>query len=342
MYGGSASLFQRLLQKKFCRYAAAVCFLLLVFCWANNTSLFCEVPNGAPKILAHRGLAQTFPAANLKWDTNTASIIYPPEHEFIENTLPSMQAAFACGAEIVEFDLRLTKDRKLAVFHDFLVDYRTDGHGNVADMTMDELRRLDVGYGYTADGGVTFPLRGKGIGMMVTFAEVLKAFPDRQFLVHLKDGGADFGREVVKVIKSTSDLNVKNLSFYGDHSAVAEVKRAFPQVKILSMETLKKAVIAYTLLGWTGYIPESMRETQVFMPVRYARYLWGWPTKFMQRMASVSTRVVLVRGAGKWSEGFDREEDLRQLPAGYTGYIWTNRADRIAPLLSRVSAGDSQ
>ena len=47
-----------------------------------------------------------------------------------------MQAAFDLGADVVELDVKLTKDNKLAVFHDFTLEYRTDGTGNVSDYTM--------------------------------------------------------------------------------------------------------------------------------------------------------------------------------------------------------------
>ena len=46
-------------------------------------------------------------------------------------------------------------------------------------------------------------------------------------------------------------------------------------------------------------------------------------------MNSVNTRVVIVQGNGKWSEGFDTVESLQEIPKGYAGYIWTNRIDKV-------------
>ena len=68
---------------------AAVFFLLL---WANNTSMFAD-RQGEYKLLAHRGLAQTFDVSAVEWDTNTAEIIDEPDHPFLENTIESMEAA---------------------------------------------------------------------------------------------------------------------------------------------------------------------------------------------------------------------------------------------------------
>ena len=35
-----------------------------------------------------------------------------------------------------------------------------------------------------------------------------------------------------------------------------------------------------------------------------------------------------------FSSGFDSPSDLKRLPPGYTGGIWTNRIDQIAPMFS--------
>jgi glycerophosphoryl diester phosphodiesterase len=56
-----------------------------------------------------------------------------------------MKAAFNYGADIVECAIRLTKDKKLAVSHDYTFELRTDGKGNVSDHTMYEPKKLDVG-----------------------------------------------------------------------------------------------------------------------------------------------------------------------------------------------------
>ena len=49
------------------------------------------------------------------------------------------------------------------VIHDPTLDRTTDGSGPVEERVLDELRRLDAGYGFTPDGGDTFPYRGQGI-----------------------------------------------------------------------------------------------------------------------------------------------------------------------------------
>ena len=62
--------------------------------WAWNTSLLATVPDvGGAKLLSHRGVHQTFGSQDLQSETCTAERIFPPTHDYIENTLPSMRAA---------------------------------------------------------------------------------------------------------------------------------------------------------------------------------------------------------------------------------------------------------
>lgn len=62
-----------------------------------------------------------------------------------ENTMAGFALAAELGAELIELDVRLTRDGALAVIHDGTVDRTTDGTGNVADLSWDEIRALDAG-----------------------------------------------------------------------------------------------------------------------------------------------------------------------------------------------------
>ena len=62
-----------------------------------------------------------------------------------ENTRISYVQAVEAGAPIVEFDTALTKDGHIIGMHDKTVDRTTDGTGAVAEMTLEELKKLDAG-----------------------------------------------------------------------------------------------------------------------------------------------------------------------------------------------------
>lgn len=306
-----------------------VLFSLMLFLWVNNTSFFMD-KSGKYRFLAHRGLAQTFDVSAVEWDTNTAEIIYEPEHSFLENTIESMKVSYDYGAEVVELDIQLTKDKKLAVFHDFDLSMRTDGTGSISDWNMEELKRLDIGYGYTADNGNTYPFRGAGYGLMPELGEVLDEFPDRELLIHMKHGDLETAQVLWTYLKEMSEERLKQITVYGNEEGLQYLREQNSGMRVLSTKRLKEALLKYELLGWTGYIPEEIKNMEIHIPLMYTRVLWGWPNKFIDRMESVNTKVVIVQGNGKWSEGFDTKESLEEIPKGYTGLVWTNRIDIVS------------
>lgn len=64
-----------------------------------------------------------------------------------ENTLRSIQKAIDLGVDQIEIDVHLTRDGHLVVIHDMTVDRTTNGHGAVADLTLQEIKQLDAGKG---------------------------------------------------------------------------------------------------------------------------------------------------------------------------------------------------
>ena len=317
--------------KKALKIIVLFVLVLTVFIFLNNSSIFTKESKGDPILLAHRGLAQTFPMEGITGETCTAEIINEPEHPYLENTIPSMNAAFEAGADIVEIDIQPTKDGEFAIFHDWTLDCRTEGTGETRDHTMQELRKLDVGYGYTADHGKTYPFRGKGVGMMPTLNEVLTHFPNKKFLIHIKSNDPNEGKQLAEYLSKYSEDRRGELTVYGGDEPIETLTEDMPDLRVMSKASLKSCLLSYEAIGWTGYIPDSCRNTQIHLPEKYASYLWGYPNKFINRMKDVNTRVILVSGNGKWSEGFDKKSDLERLPEDYNGGIWTNRIDRIAP-----------
>lgn len=62
-----------------------------------------------------------------------------------DSTLAGIKKSLDLGYLFIELDVRLSKDGRAVVMHDPTVDRTTNGKGNVADMTFDELRKLDAG-----------------------------------------------------------------------------------------------------------------------------------------------------------------------------------------------------
>ncbi len=69
---------------------------------------------------------------------------YPRE---AENTIGSFKKALQYGAHGVEFDVRRCADGRIVVIHDETIDRTTNGKGCVADLTYEQLRQFDAGFG---------------------------------------------------------------------------------------------------------------------------------------------------------------------------------------------------
>src|SRR5687768_14778472 len=274
-------------------------------------------------LVAHRGLAQQSSREGVGNETCTATRIRPSEHDFIENTLRSMSNARHFGADAIELDVHPTSDGQMVVFHDWTLDCRTDGKGPVRKKTLAELKRLDVGYGYTADRGKTFPLRGRGIGGMPTVEEALRETPRMRLFFNFKSkdpGDAD--ALVAAFRRGGVEIDGKYV-FYGHPRVTERMKQLVPGATTFWKEGMKTCLTDYVKWGWTSVVPETCRNTVVAVPLNYQWVIWGWPKRFIARMDGVGTKVILT-GPYEGGEiaGLDRPEQLGKVPRDFRGYLW--------------------
>ena len=97
-----------------------------------------------------------------------------------ENTLPAFEAALELCVDMIEFDLRVTADGHVVVMHDATVDRTTDGTGEIANLTLEQIKRLDAGSWHS--------LRFAGT-LVPTLDEVLQIMPSSVLLnIELKGG----------------------------------------------------------------------------------------------------------------------------------------------------------
>ena len=311
--------------------ALGIVLTFLVAACVSNASSIWGTP-GSPTLLAHRGVAQQFSREGLTNETCTASRMLAPTHRYLENTIASMEAAFAFGASVVEIDIHPTTDGEFAVFHDWTIECRTDGQGVTREQSMVYLRTLDIGYGYTADGGRTFPFRGQFIGAMPTLNEVLDHFPRGRFLINVKSNDANEADLLVAYL-GVRDLH--RMSFLGGARPIERLRALRPAARVLTRQTVRRCLTDYVLTGWTSIVPDSCRNTIIFVPLNYRNWMWGWPNLMVERMARVNTEVYLV---GPYEQGsittsVDRPEDVRPFLAGFAGGISTDRIDLMGSAL---------
>jgi glycerophosphoryl diester phosphodiesterase len=313
-------------------------FVIAVLLYNSSWWTRPNILNGGPKLIAHRGVHQTFHRENLEGDTCTAERIYAPEHDYLENTLRSMEAAFAAGADIVELDVHPTTDGHFAVMHDWTIDCRTEGTGETRSHDLAYLKTLDVGYGYTADGGETFPLRGKGVGLLPSFDEVMTAFPDKQFLVNYKSNEEREGDMLGAMVAEHPAWRPAIWGAYGGDPPTFRAAELIEGLAVWSRRGLIDCLTQYLGLGWTGYVPGACRNTKVMVPINFTWAVWGWPHLFVERLRQSGSEVILIgpyEGGDAGTSGVDTVELLSLVPDFFDGYIWTNRIEIIGPALGR-------
>jgi glycerophosphoryl diester phosphodiesterase len=106
-----------------------------------------------------------------------------------ENSLQSLKRAGALGVDIVEMDLKRTKDSQLVLMHDKTLDRTTTGSGPVSEHTLDELQRL------TLRAGTHHPTSYK----IPTFVQELAAAKENDVILDV-DTGWDYFPEVLKEV----------------------------------------------------------------------------------------------------------------------------------------------
>lgn len=116
-----------------------------------------------------------------------------------ENSLAAIDRAIADGAEIVEIDVRKTRDGALVLMHDDTVDRTTDGIGKVSDLTLAEIRDLHLKVGL---GGAQAAVTDHRVP---TFTETMKAIKGRA-LVNL-DKGWDVREDMYAVLEQTDTVD---------------------------------------------------------------------------------------------------------------------------------------
>jgi glycerophosphoryl diester phosphodiesterase len=143
-----------------------------------------------------------------------------------ENTIPAFEAALNAGADGVEFDVQRTVDGHLVVFHDEDVARVSDGTGMMPQMTLAELKALDVGLYF----GERF--RGTRIPTLIELFDWAKS-NDLLLFLELKEpyrfpGIEQQVADLIKEYDFADRLQVR--SFY--HASLLQMNKIAPEIAI--------------------------------------------------------------------------------------------------------------
>jgi glycerophosphoryl diester phosphodiesterase len=150
-----------------------------------------------------------------------------------ENSLAAIAESIRIGVDIVEIDIRKSKDGVLVIMHDKTIDRTTNGSGKVDDFTLAELKefRLKFGNDITDE-------------QIPTFEEVLQLTKDKMLL------DVDFKLEGEASVRQTFDLIEKYgmedqiLFFLYDYPETVQYQKLNRKIKIMPRAYSRKDIRA--------------------------------------------------------------------------------------------------
>ena len=127
---------------------------------------------------------------------------------FPENTMYAYEKTMAFGADVIDVDVRRSRDGVLIAFHDPTTTRITGRARSVRATTFAELAKLDAGWSFGK--GNDRPFRNRGIGIP-SLESILKRFPKALLSLDLKDESIDMNPPLCSLLtrfKRTNDVFV--------------------------------------------------------------------------------------------------------------------------------------
>lgn len=160
------------------------------------------------KIIAHRGESYDAP----------------------ENTLAAINLAWKRDADAVEVDVHLSKDGRIVVIHDDNVSMDGETSKKVADLTLDELKRLDVGR-YKGDQWIN--------ERIPTLEEVLLTVPSNKIIFIEIKAGDEIVNELERVINQ-SRLRPDQIKIIGfDRDVMINARETLTPIEIFWVRNIE-------------------------------------------------------------------------------------------------------
>lgn len=199
-----------------------------------------------------------------------------------ENTLSAFENAVKLGVDMVETDVHLSKDGEIIIMHDPNVATTTNGAGQISEITLTELKKLNAA-AKNAKGGVT----QQEIPTLAQVLDTIKGKSGIQIEIKLKAGGARYPGIEKKVIDQVNALGMTDkviiISF--DFPTLKEVKAIDPHIQtgaivdarwFSTRTTLSPDQVVAEIIDTSGadyFMPTSTTVTETLVRAVHARGL---------------------------------------------------------------------
>jgi glycerophosphoryl diester phosphodiesterase len=316
------------------KYFLIAVALVIVILSAMNASWLAGRPEGRLTLIAHRGSGLPVPAG-APADCNARHVAPGQQGNLIENSAGAMTKAVRDGAGGLMLDVQATRDGRAVIFRDRNLDCRTNGSGAVAARDLAYLRTLDIGHGYSQDGGRTFPQRGLGIGAMPIVEDVLAFHRNIVLIFDLPDARA--AEATVAAFQRAGVAIGPRHGFAGSPEARARLRQLTRGGFVLDNGASDACMSPYYRLGWLGIVSEACNGTTLILSRHGGWTLWGWPYRFLARMSGAGARFFIPGddSAGDRWVGLTQPEQLGEVPHDYTGLLLVEDMENVGRALVR-------
>lgn len=193
---------------------------------------------GRPWVIAHGGSKKLWP----------------------ENTMVAFEGSMDLGVDVLEIDMKITKDDVLVCHHDQTIDRMSDGEGNLEDFTYEELLAFNFGAGFEAPDG-SFPYQEDTV-RLCKLEEVFDRYQDMYYTVEIKDRGERGIRagELLRALVEKYQLEERMIvACFDDEilTAFQALENNSIPVSTSQKEATKFVITAKTLTG-VFYAPEAV------------------------------------------------------------------------------------
>lgn len=141
-----------------------------------------------------------------------------------DNSIPNILHAIEAGVDMVELDVRTTKDGQLVLMHNTTVNETTNGSGEVTSLTLEQIKSFDM-----VRSGKVYRDENNSTTKVPTLLEALKATKDKVY-VNLDLSGKN--NSPTKVLEAIYEAGVEDQVMLFAGSEAAEYQKLNPLVAV--------------------------------------------------------------------------------------------------------------
>jgi hypothetical protein len=141
---------------------------------------------------------------------------------------------------------------------------------------------------------------------------------------------------LVAAFREASVAIADNHGFAGAAPALARLRTLTQAGWVLDPEASEACLAEYRRIGWLGLVPERCQGATLILPRQGGWTLWGWPYRFLDRMAGARARFLMLGAReGDTLIGLERPEQLGEVPRHYRGLLLIEDMHDVGRALQR-------